>query len=107
MRGWPTNNPSYLTNIFVQAETLHVVCNTKEIGQQIDMLRNGTLSVRFPSGENCTSAKEFLDKYCASNEKKILMDMSDWLEQCTLMGANHMNSTETEDSFCDFQSDKT
>jgi hypothetical protein len=68
------------------------------------MIKNGTISLRFNSSATCVSVKECLDKHCSAYEKKIVMDMTDFLEKCSLMGANDSLSTtqSQEDAWCDF-----
>ena len=66
------------------------------------MIKNGTISLRFDSSATCVSVKECLDKHCSAYEKKIGMDMTDFLEKCSLMEANGSLSQE-EDAWCDFK----
>ena len=52
------------------------------------------------------ATKEYLDKHLLAYEKKIVMDMTDMLEKCSLMGADNLESSqskEMEDSLSDFQ----
>ncbi|KAL7538726.1 hypothetical protein ACHAXR_008760 [Thalassiosira sp. AJA248-18] len=92
-----------------EGELFHIVCNAKEkqIGPQSDIIKNGTMSLRFERSELCLSVKEILDKHCSAYEKKIMMDMTDMLEKCSLMAGAHLSSTlqskAVEDSWCDFQ----
>lgn len=91
-----------------QAESFHIVCNTTDNKMgATDIIKNGTLSLKFEHSEACLTVKECLDKHCAAYEKKIVMDMTDMLEKCSVMANSMLNSTsqtkEAEDTWCDFQ----
>ena len=54
----------------------------------------------------CVATKKCLDTHLLAYEKKIMMDMTDMLEECSLMGSDNLESSqskEMEDSWCDFQ----
>jgi len=90
-----------------EGELFHIVCNTKDTtaGFQNKMIKNGTLSLRFDCSDTCEATKECLDKHLQAYEKRIAMDMTDWLEKCSLMGVDNLGnsqSEEMEDSWSDF-----
>mmetsp|Transcript_15989 Transcript_15989/g.34538 ORF Transcript_15989/g.34538 Transcript_15989/m.34538 type:complete len:701 (-) Transcript_15989:94-2196(-) len=89
-----------------EGELLHIVCNANEktTGLPAEILKNGTLSLRF-GHSFCASAKECLDKHHQAYETKVVMDMADMLEKCSRMASERFEaqSNEADDSWCDFQ----
>ena len=89
----------------MQGELFHIVTKEKTAGLQDEILKNGTLSLRFDNSGTCKATKECLDKYLQAYEKKIVMDIIAWLENCSLMGADNSSHSEVvEDSWSEFES---
>ena len=88
---------------------LHIVCHEEHLpASKEDLIENGRLSLRFVNDEACLLAKESIDQHCTEYEKKTIIDMKDMLEMYSLAGAgkslsNPSQSTEFDDSWCDFQ----
>jgi hypothetical protein len=52
--------------------------------------------------------KECVDKHCTAFENKVVLDITDVLEKCFLIGSgaklnSSLQSIDIEDSWCDFQ----
>ena len=72
------------------------------------MIKDGRLSLRFGRGDTCVSVKECVDKHCTAFENKVMLDISEMLEKCLLIGSDanlssSLQSIYIEDSWCDFQ----
>ena len=87
-----------------EGQILHIVCPTEE--SQSNILKDGRLSLKFRrSGSTCQSVKECLDKHCDAYQKKIMMDLTDMLDQCVMgdKSSSQSNDNEVEESWDDFQ----
>jgi len=87
----------------------HIVCHANELfEQQGNLIKDGRLSLRFGRGDTPDSVKECVDKHCTAFENKVLLDITDVLEKCSLVGSgtklnSSLQSIDIEDSWCDFQ----
>lgn len=88
---------------------LHIVCHEDPLlASKEDIIENGRLSLRFVDDEASLLAKESIDKHCTENEMRTIIYIKDMLAKFLLVGAgnylsNPSQSTEIDDSWCDFQ----
>ena len=72
------------------------------------MIKDGRLSLRFGRGDTCVSIKECVDKHCTAFENKLMLDITDMLEKCSLIGSginlhSSLQSINIDDTWNDFQ----